>query len=57
MRRKIAVGWLALTGLAGLFLLAVWLTQPTGDPFWALAKALTADFALASPAIRYLRRN
>ena len=34
-----------------------WLVLPTGEPFWQLAKGLTAAVALASPAVRYLRRT
>lgn len=57
VKRRLAIGWLVLTGLAGLFLIVGWLTLATGETFWMMAKALSADIAMASPAIRYLRRT
>jgi len=60
MRRALATGWLALTGLAGLFVVGAWLLSPGLRhvyPFWQMAKAATSDFAIMAPAIRYLRNN
>lgn len=55
MKRKLAIAWLALTGLVLAFVIIAWLVLPTGEPFWHLAKSITADIALMTPAIRYLR--
>lgn len=56
-KRKAAISWLVLIGLVAGFLLVGWLVLPTGEPFWQMAKGLTAAVAVASPAIRYLRRT
>lgn len=60
MKRAGAIAWLALTGLAALFLVTVWLFSSSVRhhyPFHQLAKALTSDIAIMAPAIRYLRNH
>jgi hypothetical protein len=57
MKRAFVISWLVLCGLTGAFLSVIWLTQPTGTTFWALAKALGSLTVLAAPAARYLRNN
>lgn len=57
MKRALATSWLVLCGLAAAFITIVWLTQPTGDSFWTLAKSLGTLFVLGSPAARYLWNN
>jgi len=57
MKRNLVITWLVLTAGVGLFLVIGWFVLPTGLPFWRMAKGLTCDIALMSPAIRYLRNN
>jgi len=57
IKRRLAIAWLVLLGLTVGFLVIGWLTIPTGEPFWMMAKGVSAGIALASPAIAYLRRT
>jgi hypothetical protein len=57
MKRKIAWAWLALCVAAGLFVAIGWLVLPTGEPFWRVAKGLTADIALIGYSVRYIRNH
>jgi hypothetical protein len=58
IKRKIAIGWLILTGATALFLIVgYFILWPEEDPFWQVARAFATDIALMSPAIRYLRRT
>jgi len=57
IKRRLAIGWLVLVGLAIGFISIGWLVIPTGEPFWQMAKGVTAGIALMSPAIAYLRRT
>lgn len=56
-KRRAAISWLVLIGLVAGFLLVGWLVLPTGEPFWRMARGLTAAVAVASPAVQYLRRT
>jgi hypothetical protein len=49
--------WAALCGLTVAFLVIGWMVLPTGEPFWAMAKGVTAGVAVMMPAVRYLRRT
>ena len=57
MKRKLAIAWLVLVGLAIGFISIGWLVIPTGEPFAQMARGVTGGIALASPAIAYLRRT
>jgi hypothetical protein len=61
MKRKIVRTiiwiWLIVCVGAGLFVLIGWLTIPTGEPFWRMAKGLTADVALITASVRYLQTH
>jgi hypothetical protein len=57
VKRKLAMVWAALCGLTVAFLVIVWFTLPTGDSFWAMAKAATVGVTLMMPAVRYLQRT
>ena len=57
IKRRLAIGWLILLSLTVGFVVIAWLTLPTGEPFWNMARGAMGGIALMSPAIQYLRRT
>lgn len=60
MKRKLAIAWLALTGLTALFVIGAWLLSSDirhAYTFWEMARAASVDFAIMAPAIRHLRKG
>ena len=57
MKRKLAIGWLALCGATFAFLLVGFIFWHGQDPFWQWAKAISSTVALSAPAVRYLRNH
>jgi hypothetical protein len=58
IKRRLAIGWLVLTGLTALFLIVgYFILWPFQDPFWHVARAFAVDIGLMGPAIRYLQRT
>jgi hypothetical protein len=56
MKRKIAIGWIAVWGLMAAFLLIGWFFIPhAGIPFWRMVSGASSGLYLAGRGVRYLR--